>query len=179
MKVKPHTRGSPLTPPPHPVPGTVPRSPRLLQVKPHGIIGQSFDGDDVGVNGKLDPYSGAQPGPPLTTSAMAEGAIEGDAAEYKMASKFATEFKCATPAPCTTSQVGGQSTSPQGRQFSFPPQPQPLSSHVSEALSAQTHCRYSRFDRLSAPYRDVAALKGTKVKILAAQRSAGATNNLN
>lgn len=108
-----------------------PRVPEAdMKVKPHGIIGQSFDGDDVGVNGKEDPYTGATPGPHLVTSAMAEGAIEGEAAEYKMPSKFATAFK------------------------------------------------YSRFDRLSAPYRDVAALKGTKVKASAAQRSAGAANTL-
>jgi len=108
-----------------------PRVPEAdMKVKPHGIIGQSFDGDDVGINGKQDPYTEATPGPLLVTSAMAEGAIEGEAAEYKMPSKFATAFK------------------------------------------------YSRFDRLSAPYRDVAALKGTKVKASAAQRSAGAANTL-
>ena len=93
-------------------------------MKPHGIIGQSFDGDDVGVNGKQDPYTGATPGPLLVTSAMAEGAIEGEAAEYKMPSKFATAFKCAAPAP--TSQVEARAHGRKAGSDSFPPQPQPL-----------------------------------------------------
>jgi hypothetical protein len=90
-----------------------PRIPEAeMKVKPHGIIGQGFDGDDVGVNGALDPYSGDKPGPLITTSAMAEGAIEGVADEYRMASKYATDFK------------------------------------------------YSRFDKLTAPYRNVVSTCG-------------------
>ena len=60
-------------------------------VAPHGLIGQSYDGDGVGINGKLDNYSSALP--EVTTSAMAEGAIEGVAADYVMRSKFDTAFK--------------------------------------------------------------------------------------
>lgn len=58
-------------------------------VAPHGIIGQSYDGDSVAVDGALDDYGPAE----VTTSAMAEGAIEGTAADYKMTTEYATEFK--------------------------------------------------------------------------------------
>ena len=55
---------------------------------PHGLIGQSFASDMVR-SGKVDiyPRSGE-----FTTSAMAEGAIEGDAAMYEVASRHATQF---------------------------------------------------------------------------------------
>ena len=54
---------------------------------PHGIIGQAFDGDGIGVSGKLDDYNAAFHAPlkVLTTTAQAEGAIEGESAQYKMA----------------------------------------------------------------------------------------------
>lgn len=58
-------------------------------VAPHGLVGQSYDGDDAPLNGKLDDYSGAE----VTTTAQAEGAIEGVAADYRMRHKFATRFK--------------------------------------------------------------------------------------
>jgi hypothetical protein len=58
-------------------------------VAPHGLIGQSYDGDDVKVDGKLDDYAGDE----VTTKAMAEGAIEGVGSDYKMASRFDTAFK--------------------------------------------------------------------------------------
>lgn len=58
-------------------------------VAPHGIIGQSYDGDSVGVDGATDDYSADE----VTTKAMAEGAIEGSAADYVMPSPFATDFK--------------------------------------------------------------------------------------
>jgi len=57
-------------------------------VAPHGIIGQSFDGDGVGIDGAIDDYTGKE----ITTKAMAEGAIEGTAADYKMASPFETAY---------------------------------------------------------------------------------------
>jgi len=60
-------------------------------VAPHGIIGQSYDGDNVRVDGRTDDYANA--GAEMTTSAMAEGALEGQASDYKMASRFATDFK--------------------------------------------------------------------------------------
>jgi hypothetical protein len=78
-----------------------------LSVAPHGIIGQGYDGDGKAIDGEVDtfPASGE-----FTTSAMAKGAIEGTPNDYKVASKYATDFK------------------------------------------------YSRFDKDSAPPRDVAAL---------------------
>ena len=55
---------------------------------PHGIIGQSFS-SSAPRQGKQDVYpeSGR-----VATSAMAEGAIEGTAATYEVASPFGTEF---------------------------------------------------------------------------------------
>jgi len=58
-------------------------------VAPHGLIGQSYDGDDTPIDGRLDEYKGKD----VTTSAMAEGAIEGTASDYELAHKFATRFK--------------------------------------------------------------------------------------
>ena len=60
-----------------------------LAVHPHGIIGQSFDGDALAIDGKQDVYEGSE----MTTSAMAEGAIEGSWKDYLMRSKYSTEFK--------------------------------------------------------------------------------------
>ena len=60
-----------------------------LAVHPHGIIGQSFDGDALAIDGKQDVYEGAE----MTTSAMAEGAIEGVWKDYLMDSKYSTDFK--------------------------------------------------------------------------------------
>jgi len=58
-------------------------------VAPHGLIGQSWDGDGIGVDGAQDDYTTTE----VTTKAMAEGAIEGIAADYEMEDKFATAFK--------------------------------------------------------------------------------------
>jgi len=58
-------------------------------VAPHGLVGQSYDGDGVAVDGNVDDYTGKE----VTTQAMAEGAIEGTAAEYKVSGPFATDFK--------------------------------------------------------------------------------------
>lgn len=58
---------------------------------PHGIIGQSYDGDDIGVSGAEDDYRNS--GEELSTSAQAEGAIEGTYHDYQMASPFSTSFK--------------------------------------------------------------------------------------
>ena len=58
------------------------------KVAPHGLVGQSWDGDNVAVHGKTDNYSPRE----VTTSAMGEGAIEGADEQYAMPSKFATEF---------------------------------------------------------------------------------------
>ena len=61
----------------------------FAKVPPHGLIGQVWDGDDISVIGATDEYKGAE----ITTKAMGEGAIEGVAADYKMADQFATDFK--------------------------------------------------------------------------------------
>ena len=63
----------------------------LAKVAPHGLIGQTYDGDGVGVIGKTDDYKTRNN--TVTTSAMGEGAIEGEASDYEMASKYATDFK--------------------------------------------------------------------------------------
>lgn len=61
-----------------------------LQSFPHGLIGQSWDGDKQAIDGALDVY-------PTTgefrTTAMGEGAIEGVAGDYRLSSPFQTEFK--------------------------------------------------------------------------------------
>jgi hypothetical protein len=72
----------------------------------HGILGQSYQ-DAAVRNGRLDEYGidavlsapneTTIPGegvlPPMTTSAQAEGAIEGTHAEYKLPSAFSTTFR--------------------------------------------------------------------------------------
>jgi len=58
-------------------------------VAPHGLVGQSWDGDDEGIAGAQDDYRGVE----VTTKAMAEGAIEGAAADYEMAGPFETQYK--------------------------------------------------------------------------------------
>jgi hypothetical protein len=59
------------------------------KVAPHGLMGQGYDGDEVGIVGKRDVYKGTE----FTTTAMGEGAIEGVVSDYAMAGKFATAFK--------------------------------------------------------------------------------------
>ena len=59
---------------------------------PHGIIGQSWDGDDIAINGAVDDYTFNPNEPTITTKAMAEGAIEGVAADYELAKGDATDF---------------------------------------------------------------------------------------
>lgn len=58
-------------------------------VAPHGLIGQSWDGDGVAMGGRRDDYRGTE----VTTSAMAEGAIEGEPSDYEVSSAFDTDFK--------------------------------------------------------------------------------------
>lgn len=68
---------------------------------PHGLIGQSWDADALAVDGALDDYKYDVRAPVVTTKAMAEGAIEGNATEYALWSaggadadaRFATAFK--------------------------------------------------------------------------------------
>lgn len=70
-------------------------SPRVdvakFKVAPHGLIGQTYDGDSVGVIGKTDDYKTRDN--VVTASAIGEGAVEGEASDYEMASKYATDFK--------------------------------------------------------------------------------------
>ena len=60
---------------------------------PHGILGQSWDGDGLAVNGRKDDYKYDASKPVITTVAMAEGAIEGYAAEYALKSYNDTRFR--------------------------------------------------------------------------------------
>ena len=62
-----------------------------MKVAPHGILGQSFDADDIAVSGKTDNYQ--TDSEEMYTTAMAEGAIEGTHTDYVMADKFSTDFK--------------------------------------------------------------------------------------
>ena len=63
----------------------------IPKVAPHGLIGQTFDGDGVAVDGAIDDYSA----PIVFTKAMGEGAIEGDATDYviQRSDPFSTLFK--------------------------------------------------------------------------------------
>jgi hypothetical protein len=60
-------------------------------VAPHGLIGQTFDGDNLAVDGAQDDYSGKT----VITKAMGEGAIEGTASDYAINphDPFSTNFK--------------------------------------------------------------------------------------
>ena len=59
---------------------------------PHGIVGQSWDGDALAVDGATDDYAFDPKNPVITTKAMAEGAIEGRAIAYELPTAFLTEF---------------------------------------------------------------------------------------
>lgn len=64
---------------------------------PHGLLGQAYDGDGIGVIGATDDYRGEE----ITTSAMGEGAIEGVHTDYKMVRPgHAPLLPAATPCPC-------------------------------------------------------------------------------
>lgn len=56
---------------------------------PHGLIGQSYDGDGIGISGKKDVYNTTV----VTTQAMAEGSIEGTASDYELHDGFDQQFK--------------------------------------------------------------------------------------
>jgi len=66
-------------------------------VAPHGIIGQSYDGDASPVYGAVDDYhleaKDEKASAEVWTKAMAEGAIEGAIADYAMPCKYATAYK--------------------------------------------------------------------------------------
>lgn len=65
----------------------------MEKVAPHGLLGQSYDGDAVGTNGAINDYN-----PPnrsvVVALAMAEGGIEGEAADYEMNNKYSIHYKC-------------------------------------------------------------------------------------
>lgn len=83
---------------------------------PHGLLGQSFDFDGVARDGKMDTYDTKTN--EYTTSAMAEGAIEGTARQYELFHKHYTNFaytrfrksiddECAAaPVPAANTRVG-------------------------------------------------------------------------
>lgn len=58
-------------------------------VAPHGILGQTLDGDDLAIEGNKDSYQGLV----VQTSAQGEGAIEGTIKDYVLSSPFSTMFK--------------------------------------------------------------------------------------
>jgi len=58
-------------------------------VAPHGILGQAYDQDNLAVDGKIDEEKTGE----STTTAQAEGAIEGSWEDYIVSSKFSTDFK--------------------------------------------------------------------------------------
>ena len=64
--------------------------PLKAAVKPHGLIGQGFDG--LAIDGATDSYAPNAHGV-FTTTAQCEGAIEGTAKDYVVSSPFATDFK--------------------------------------------------------------------------------------
>ena len=59
---------------------------------PHGLIAQSYDEDNLAVDGAQDNYDYDRARPVIITTAQAEGAIEGKAHDYKIADKFNTSF---------------------------------------------------------------------------------------
>lgn len=60
---------------------------------PHGVIGQSYDSDDIAVDGATDDYSHSNlANPVIITRAQAEGAIEGKHVDYITSSRFNTSF---------------------------------------------------------------------------------------
>ena len=65
---------------------------------PRLVLSQTFDADNIAVDGKLDDYTGSgidAHTSVVVTKAMGEGAIEGVLAEYEInrASPFSTAFK--------------------------------------------------------------------------------------
>jgi hypothetical protein len=82
-----------------------------LDVAPHGLIGQTLDGDGVAIDGALDDYSTKV----VVTKAMGEGAIEGAAVDYEIRDvdgPFSPNFKfsrfwATTAAPRDTSALTG------------------------------------------------------------------------
>lgn len=70
--------------------GTVFTGTRIDGKRPHGLVGQTFDGSHVPRNGRRDTYPKRGN---FTTSAMAEGAIDGEESDYRVLSPYATDFR--------------------------------------------------------------------------------------
>jgi len=89
-------------------------------VAPHGLFGQTFDGDDIAVSGAtddLDQRDSREPSSPseVKTTAQGEGAIEGTIDDYVLADRWSTQFKYsrfdATAArPRDASKLAGRKT---------------------------------------------------------------------
>lgn len=62
----------------------------LGAIAPHGILGQSFDGDGVAVSGARDAFGN---GPLATPTARAEGALEGSLQDYVMGGPHGVSFR--------------------------------------------------------------------------------------
>jgi len=95
-------------------------------VAPHGLIGQSFDGDNIAIDGKKDHYrelwwrQTSFKANEITTEAQAEGAIEGSGDDYKLDDVFGTDFKyarfnAAAAAPRNVSELSGQKRAAHGQ----------------------------------------------------------------
>ena len=64
-----------------------------FSLEPHGLVGQSFDGDGVARTGAIDVYPPRNVTAEFTTSAMAEGAIDGVPSDYKVGTRYETRFE--------------------------------------------------------------------------------------
>ncbi|KAL1496023.1 hypothetical protein AB1Y20_014656 [Prymnesium parvum] len=72
------------------------------RVAPHGLLGQTYDGDNMPLHGRRDSYSTLDDGTPtvarktiggeVTTRALGEGAIEGSHEMYRVPQLFETAF---------------------------------------------------------------------------------------
>ena len=113
------------------------RGDALTRDKPHGIIGQSYATPGLERHGKKDVYPWAGS---YTTSAQAEGAIDGTASDYEVVSAHATKFTFSrfaaakgSPAEGTKGvieassidRVADPATEPQRRRLSEAPCPPP------------------------------------------------------
>ena len=67
-------------------PSAAPHAPH----EPHGLLGQGFRAGTTPLHGREDVYPSAGE---MTTSAMAEGAIDGVAADYVVAGAHAVDFR--------------------------------------------------------------------------------------
>jgi len=82
------------------------------KVAPHGLVGQTFDGDKTAVDGAQDDYSGKV----VVTKAMGEGAIEGTASDYAVKTPYSVDFvysrfAAESAVPRNVSKLGGMKKS--------------------------------------------------------------------